>query len=349
MTIKQIISTLFLFLLSCSISAQDTLNKIDPQGKKIGYWKKYEKNKLVYEGRFNKDIPIGEFKYYHEDGSLKSVSNFLNGTHKVQSVLFHKNGQKSAEGLFVDQQRHGDWKYYSYAGTLIKEESYNNGVKQGVWKTYSTQTGTLLVEEIFDNGLLNGVRKEYFTGGDIRNIIPYISGKRNGFAENYRTGNVIESRGTFHNDALVGTWEFFDFNGKLRKNVDYEKGIEKTRYLFFYRGNIAQKLSQTTILFIQKKENGIELTTRNGNKLQFTDDFNELKYWVDNLAIVQVTPSLMVAYDALRGYKEVEDDEDEIIVLVEPAFDYEIRVRDDFALLIKSFFNTTVPVLEDER
>lgn len=349
MKINQIISTLCLFFLLCSVSGQDTLNRIDAQGKKMGYWKKYEKKKLIYEGRFDKDIPVGQFKYYHEDGSLKSVSDFLNGTHKVQSTLFHKNGQKSAEGLFIDQQKEGGWKYYSNSGKLIKEESYNSGRKHGVWKTYSTQTGTLLVEEVYDNGLLNGVRKEYYTGGDIRNIVPYVNGKRNGVGENYTIGNVLESRGMFHNNTLIGTWEFFDANGKPRKNVEYEKGIEKSRYIIFYNGSTPQKLNQTAILFVKKMGNGIELTTRNGNKLQFSDDFNEIKYWVDNLAIVQISPSIMVAYDAIKGYKEVEDDADEIIVFVEPAFDYEIRVRGDFALLVKSFYNTTIPVLEDER
>jgi hypothetical protein len=93
-------------------------------------------------------------------------------------------------------------------------------------------------------------------------------------------------------------------------------------------------------------EDGIAVTTRTGNKIKFFDDFGMVKFFLDPLVIVQVNPSIMVAFDAIKGYKEVEDDENEIIVIVEPAFEFEIIARDDFALLIKSFCNTTVPVEE---
>lgn len=354
MKIKSLLISVIIFMSITCVFSQDTLNRTDAQGRKIGYWKKYENNKLVYEGQFNKDVPVGEFRYYYEDGSLKSISNFLNGTHKVQSTLFHKNGKKSGEGLFIDQRRHGEWKYYSAAGKLIKLESYKNGEKHGEWKTYSAQTEILLVDETFDNGLLHGVQKEYYITGDIKSITPYISGKRNGVGEYYSTENILSSRGMFHNDALIGTWDYFDAAGKVRKSIEYEKSINKKCYLFFYQGNKTLKLNIDSVLFIQKVENGIELTVRNGEKFQFADDFTTLHYWIDPLIVTQISPSLMVAFDAIRGYKPVDEDENEegdeeaVIVILRPAFDYEVIVRGDYALIIKSYFNTEIPTLEEE-
>lgn len=52
----------------------NNINQMDAKGEKQGYWiKKYPDGQILYEGSFRNNKPVGEFKRYYEDGSLKSV------------------------------------------------------------------------------------------------------------------------------------------------------------------------------------------------------------------------------------------------------------------------------------
>ncbi|MDL2326991.1 hypothetical protein LJC67_07925, partial [Bacteroidales bacterium OttesenSCG-928-A14] len=267
---------------------------------------------------------------------------------------------------------------YSNAGKLVKIEGYKNGTPDGDWKTYSSQTGILLLEEAYRDGVLHGEQKEYYTTGDIKSSTPYINGKRNGMTETYYVGNIPASRGIFHQNVQTGTWEFYDSRGKLRKNVEYVKGLEKTVYLIFYNGSAPQKLNQNIVTFIKKNNNGIDVIVKNGNKIRCTDDFYETSLWLDQLVILQVTPTLMVAYDAIKGYRVVETEEEEweeepdelesiiseliedplnananeivaketLLLVTDPPYEHDIIVKGRFAAMIKSLCNTAVPVQE---
>ncbi len=71
------------------ITAGDTIfNQTDEHGQKQGYWKKYYENgKLRYRGSFLDDNPRGEFRYYYNDGALKSVMQHEPGT--TRAIVTH--------------------------------------------------------------------------------------------------------------------------------------------------------------------------------------------------------------------------------------------------------------------
>ena len=376
MKMKNIALLVVVLLLSGNIlhAQSDTLNRINAQGKKYGYWKKYEKNVLMYEGRFANDVPVGTFTYYHANGKVKSTSNFINGVHKVQTILYHANGKKASEGIFVSQQKDGKWFYYNNSEKLIKEENYQKGINQGVWKTYSSETGLLLVEENYDKGNLHGVQKKYFTTGDLFTVINYIDGKKNGTAETYSHGNIVMSRGTYHNDMRDGAWDTFDYNGKVRKTVMYNHDKIEATYLYFYRGNSPQKMNQSTIAYIQKMDmRTINVVTYDGKIFTFTHALDEMLHWLDNMDFIPATPSIVVAYDNIKGYKvlsEYDSDEEDmmderdnnitslsdigssennsfqIVVKLKKGPSFDVISRGDIAIWITSFFNTERPVEE---
>jgi antitoxin component YwqK of YwqJK toxin-antitoxin module len=50
------------------------INKTDQQGRKQGHWiKKYPKGNTMYEGSFIDDKPVGEFKRFNSNNTLKSI------------------------------------------------------------------------------------------------------------------------------------------------------------------------------------------------------------------------------------------------------------------------------------
>jgi antitoxin component YwqK of YwqJK toxin-antitoxin module len=353
---------IFIFLIfSFSIFAQnEPVNRMDSQGRKQGLWKKVDdQGKLVYEGRFVNNVPTGEFRYYHETGELKSISNFLNGVHKVKTTMFHPNGKSASEGIFVDQIKDGEWKYWDTDGTLIAVENYKLGIKEGLWATYSAGTGTLLQEEHFLDGKLHGVCKSYFTDGNPSNLITYVNGKRNGLSESYLTDKKVATHGHYHNNRKTGIWEYYSQNGHLRKTIEYQNDRAIKIYLHFARkvqGNTiyptkenSLKLNQDSIAFFIFADNTMKVVSKNGKEITIGDDMLTIRQWADIMVFTPVSPHLYAANEAIKGYHNLDD---EIIeVEVTPAYNFEYQENEaqgEEAKAIMSLFNTDPIEFEGE-
>ena len=341
---KRLLIYVLVFALMAAASAQSDTNKTDAKGRKQGLWKKYDGKNLLYEGHFVNDVPTGTFTYYHKNGKVKSVCNFISGTSKVRTELYHENGQKSGEGIFVDQIKDGEWKYYNQEGRLIKVENYKNGEKNGGWRTYSSQTGILLEDENYDNGVLNGVRKIYFVNGELQTEINYINGKRNGNFVSYYSGNIISSKGVYHNDMPIGEWTFNDGDGQIRKSEVYDKkGVLENAYLYFYNGSTPQKVNRDIIAFVRKTDDKTKVVMNTGAVFISTDDFAYIKSLLGIDDFTPVTPNLVAANSAIRGYKQI--DKDRILVKIVPDPGYEMYSEGNEAHFVKMLFDKS-PVKE---
>ena len=53
-------------------------------------------NKLIYEGRFKDDKPIGPFRYYNFNDSIKAIIDFKEDGKTAYGKHFHFNGKLSA-------------------------------------------------------------------------------------------------------------------------------------------------------------------------------------------------------------------------------------------------------------
>lgn len=338
---------LMFLLLPFTLNAQsDTLNRTDSRGRKQGYWKKYEKDKLQYEGEFIDDVPSGLFIYYHDNGNQKSRSRFIQGTYKVETVMYDINGKKSAEGIYIDQLKDGTWKYYAPNSTLIKVENYSKGIKNGLWQTFSPQSGVLLLEENYTGGKLNGEQKTYFTTGELNTRIPYIDGRRNGMSESFFPGEILSTKGMYYQNHRTGNWDYYDETGKLRKSTEYEKDRPVKSYLYLYNGSHAQKINQDLFAYVQKTgENKITLVTKNDKSQTFTEDYQSLLSWLDLVYFTPVSPSVTASYDILTGYEEVDDDT--VKVKMRPSPSPEVLAKGDYAKIVKRIFNRELPVEEE--
>jgi antitoxin component YwqK of YwqJK toxin-antitoxin module len=101
-------------------------NMTDSTGKKQGPWvKKYPDGKIMYEGTFRDDKPVGLFKRYNEKGILRSELTFSDKKDEALAVFFHPDGHKAAEGMYVAKKKEGLWKFYSATqpAYLIGEEN----------------------------------------------------------------------------------------------------------------------------------------------------------------------------------------------------------------------------------
>lgn len=341
------IMLLFVCLFTVTAFAQvstDNINKTDSQGRKQGIWKKYEKGKLVYEGQFKDNIPFGTFKYYHPNGKLKSETEFQVGVHIVRTTIYHENGHKASEGMFVDQVKNGEWRYYANTDTLIKIENYLKGKRTGSWKTFSAETGVLLEEISYSDGKMNGVHKTYYTDGTVSLEENYVNGKQNGKCTAYYPKQLVSSTGNMLNGFRVGNWDFYDVTGKLRSTMEYKDQKLLKTYVYLYTKGKGQKINQDAIAYFMKEGDKSVAVMRNGNKIIVDETLDEITLWADFMIFTRIAPSILASTDAIVGYKEVEGgDNDAIIIKLNPSPGEEIYAEGREAKLVKSLFNKEMP------
>ncbi len=334
-----LISAIFLPLL---IMAQDRINVTDKNGKKQGVWKKYEQGKLLYEGQFKDDVPYGTFKYYYTDGKLKSVTEFVQGVHKVHTTMYHENGKKASEGAYIDQQKDGEWRYYSNQDTLIKVENYQVGNRQGIWQTYST-SGVLLEETNYLNNKRSGLSKVYYLNGQVQLEANYVGGKTNGKSTSYYPNGKISMTGDYHDGWRDGEWNAYDVNGKIRSTTVYKDQRLVNTYIYMYQKGVGQKLKQDIVAYFVKNRDKVTVYLKNGNKILIDETFEEVEQWIDYTVFTRVNPRYIVAIDAIVSYKPVADADDAIILKINPAPDEEIYSEGNDAKLLKALFNPEKP------
>jgi antitoxin component YwqK of YwqJK toxin-antitoxin module len=338
---KTIFFTLCL-LIPFVVFSQENINVKDKNGKKQGVWKKYENGRMVYEGQFKDDVPYGTFKYYHENGKLKSVTEFQQGVHKVKTTIYHENGRKASEGAYIDQLKDGEWRYYSNQDTLIKVEHYKAGDRDGLWQTYST-SGVLLEECNYLNNKRNGLYKTYYLNGIVSYEADYVAGKTNGKSSSYYPNGQVSTTGNYHNGWRDGEWNSYDVNGKIRSTMLYADQVVRVTYIYMYQKGVGQKLNQDKVAYFVKNRDKMTVVLKNGNKIQIDETMEEVEQWIDFMVFVKVNPRYIVAMDAFVSYRPVEDSEDAIVVKINPAPDEEIYAEGNDAKLLKSLFNTEKP------
>lgn len=322
--------------------AQENVNVTDKNGKKQGVWKKYENGKLLYEGQFKDDVPYGTFKYYHANGKLKSVTEFLQGVHKVKTVIYYENGKKASEGTYVDQQKDGLWRYYSNKDTLIKEENYSEGKRSGLWKTFSAD-GMLLEECNYLKDKKDGLYKTYYLNGKASLVETYLNGKTNGKSTSYYPNGNVSVTGDYHNGWRDGEWNSYDVNGKIRSTMVYQNGKLQNTYIYMYQKGVGQKLNQNVVAYFVKNRDKMTVVLRNGNKMSIDESMEEVEQWIDYMVFMKVNPRYIVSMDVLVSYRPVEGTEDAITIKMLPDPGEEIYSEGVEAKMVKALFNTEMP------
>jgi antitoxin component YwqK of YwqJK toxin-antitoxin module len=214
-----LLSVIIICPLLLSAQPADT-NKVDVNGKKQGYWKKFVSDTLKYEGTFKDDIPTGEFKYYYPSRALKSVVQYSEKALWAKTVLYYENGKKMAEGDYWNRKKHGPWKYYNESEILTKEEDFDYGVEDGKWIVYY-DNGKPVEIKTYSKGKLQGELIRFYPDSVVSFKGTYANDKLNGTVYHYYlTGKVMIS-GSYKDDYKDGYWMYFNEVGQAEKRLTY--------------------------------------------------------------------------------------------------------------------------------
>ena len=234
MNLKIYITASLLAFSAYASSQTDTrINTTDQQGRKQGHWiKKYPNETVMYDGFFKNDHPVGEFKRYYEDKSLKSILVYSDDGRKATATLYHPNGNISSKGIYIDQMKEGKWQFYTaFAnGHMVSEEYYSKNLRNGLSLKFF-QDSTVAERLTYINDIKQGEWIQYYPSGKVLLKSNYSDGKINGKFEIWFENGTIEYSGQYKNDSKDGLWIIFNDNGTIKYKLEYLSGVTKDRQM----------------------------------------------------------------------------------------------------------------------
>ncbi len=222
------------------------IKRINPVKNKDTGLKKIN-NTIIYDGFFKDDHPVGEFRRYYNNNTLKSLLVFSADGKEAEATIYHPNGFIASKGKYINQQKTGKWKFYSEytEGYLISEEDYSKNLKNGPAVKYYPD-GKVAERMNFINDIRNGEWTQYYQNGNLSLKTNYLNGNINGsFKAWYEDGNK-ELTGEYINNIREGHWLIYKEDGTIKYELDYVGGVTNNRQMEIDESNFLDALEKNT-------------------------------------------------------------------------------------------------------
>lgn len=213
----------FLALMSFGVLSAQQVNQLDANGKKHGLWKgTYEQSKRPrFEGTFEHGKEVGTFKFFDDTKAASVIATReFRPDGSAYTIFFDQKKNKVSEGLVVNKEYEGEWKYYHYQSPdLMTQEFYKNGKLEGT-RTVYYKSGKVAEVAEYKNGKKHGIYKKMAENDNPLEIVQFVNGIEDGPAAYYNPDGTFASKGNYVNGAKKGTWEFYK-DGKVVKKEKY--------------------------------------------------------------------------------------------------------------------------------
>ena len=228
-----VIGTILALCVTCGAilaqTAGDSINQVDAQGLKQGYWiKKYRNGKVAYEGHFKDDRPVTLLARYYENGDIKSTFVYYDNNKACAAHIFYKDSVLMSQGLYRGEKRDSTWLFYNGGGVKVSTENYKLGVKHGT-STVFYASGTIYEQVTWKDGDKIGAWKQFFESGNKKVEGNYIDDKLDGWTRFYNVNGKGSHEGLYRNNVKDGPWNHYDDNGELDIQQRYDMGQLKNK------------------------------------------------------------------------------------------------------------------------
>ncbi|NVN95736.1 MAG: LytTR family transcriptional regulator DNA-binding domain-containing protein [Bacteroidetes bacterium] len=337
MSKKNGILFLSLFYFSTLVFSQqvtDTINKTDKSGKKQGFWKKKdEKGILKYEGSFLDNYPIGEFKYYYEDGQTKAISKFFEKGLRSNTTTYYPNGNLMSEGYYISTHKDSTWKYYNINRVLIREESYRATLKNGEWKTYYDD-GTLTDRINWKNGKREGIWEQNYSGGTLKT--QFKNDKLEGIYQVFTPEGKLRNQGKYKNNLKDGIWFWYDEKGLPNKKFVYKDNKLLGKYIVLYDTKKPVEISFDSIAYVYTNSGITYIKTVENLLLQTNTKFSEVVNLLDIDNFLLINKNFLANLGSLKGIESYSSNMYKVQLSIQPEF--EVIAEGESVIALKTMF-----------
>lgn len=179
-----------IFLLAAShvVAQTDTLNRINTEGEKFGYWKITcameqmpcdSPAHILEEGTYKDGVKHGVWIEYHSNGKVKSTKTYKRGKVNGPVKEYYENGKRFMEGNKKDYRWIGEVRSYYSNDTIENIAHFDSiGAVTGT-RTQYWPNGKLMLHDDRNNKSGLGVYREYYENGLVMFEMFYANGKLN--------------------------------------------------------------------------------------------------------------------------------------------------------------------------
>ena len=213
--------------------------KVDPNKTPFtGTAKQWHRNKvgerLKLEAVFKDGVPVSIKTYHDAADSAKESEQFIDGDYCFVNI-YYPNGKPRYEERYVADKKtnsarknylkDGVIKEYHDNGFLAQEDTYVNGAREGLVKTYNKKDGALKEEYSMKDSQKVGPYKEYHPNGKLMKEVPYVEGREEGVRNDYRDDGTLSQSQEFKQGHPDGAKISYEKDGTTVKSKQmYKEG-----------------------------------------------------------------------------------------------------------------------------
>lgn len=212
-----------------------------------------EIGKLIVQGTYKRNEPIGKWTYYYPDGREKSEEWVEGKTNKVMAfwlpdsthtqtvvngtgelAIYYTNGALKEWYNYLNGDKNGPFEERSIYGYTTLKGFFNAGEKDSTW-TYAYYSGDVEKVTNYKNGSLHGDYSYFYDNGQVNVVGRYENGKKYGLWTWYTNKGTKDMEGLFADDLQHGDWKYWHPTGELSYTATYDKGLKSGTWTYYFK------------------------------------------------------------------------------------------------------------------
>jgi len=111
------------------------------------------------------DFREGYFKYFFENGKIKSEGNYVKNKESGKWKIYLENGELDCEGEFLNGKKNGEWIWFLENGKICAKENYKKNKR--IDYVFLDENGNKV-------GILEAEHPATFEGGNVNNFSKWV-------------------------------------------------------------------------------------------------------------------------------------------------------------------------------